>query len=190
MAKTPVWNEMSWAFDDTEKKKKKKAEELKTQDTEKLIKSQKQKEKIRKSAEANAELSNLKELVEKWVVSEVTVKRAKEAAKDSAVDTQETRDMLWKIEDLQENEYMKKYIPEDLFLSKDEYLRALKDPKQRDSTLQKVDEVLWILAQHINPTSRAGINIFSSFALFLLDKNLIRAQEQHIDIKYALKEKR
>ena len=188
MPKIPTPGEMWWIYDEENKKKKKKDEELKKEEVAKLLKMQKQKEKISKSVEANEELSHLKDMVEKWVVSSASIKSAKQAASDNSVESQETQDILKKIDSIQENEYMKTYIPKDLFLSKDEYKLAIKDPKQRTQTLQKVDAVLWILAQHINPTSRVGINIFSSFALFLLDKNLIKAQEDHIDIKYSLKQ--
>ena len=187
MAKTPIWGENSWIYDESEKKKKKRAQELKAEETAKVLKAQKQKEKIRKSKEANEELTNLKDLIEKWVVTQKTVDTAKKVANDPWVDSQETQDILRKIDDIQENEYMKMYIPNSLFISQDEYLKALKDAQQKVKTLQKVDDVLWILAQHITPTSRLGINIFWSFALLLADKNLIRAQEDHIDIKYSLK---
>lgn len=187
MPKTPTGGEMSWILDDSEKKKKKRAQELKTEEQAKLLKSQKVKEKVRKSSEANQELTNLKDLVEKWVVSKQAVKDAKKAAEETTMDNEETRDILQKIDEIQANAYMKKYVPNNLFVSKEEYRKAIKDPTQRAKTLGKVDDVLWILAQHINPTSRVGINIFSAFALFLVDKDLIQAQEHHIDIKFSLK---
>lgn len=177
---------MSWAFQENENKKRKKNEKVKSSEKEKILKYRKQKEKIQKTVEAHDELNHLRELIESGVVSQNAIEHIEQIAQDPTLEDKEVREIVLKIQEIHENEYMQKYIPKDLFLKKEDYLRALTNPQFAEKVLAKVNEVLWILAQHINPTSRAGINIFASFALFLVDKKLIQAQENHIDIKYSL----
>lgn len=186
MSKTPIGGEMSWAFQENENKKRKKNEKVKSSEKEKILKYRKQKEKIQKTVEAHDELNHLRELIESGVVSQNAIEHIEQIAQDPTLEDKEVREIVLKIQEIHENEYMQKYIPKDLFLKKEDYLRALTNPQFAEKVLAKVNEVLWILAQHINPTSRAGINIFASFALFLVDKKLIQAQENHIDIKYSL----
>ncbi len=80
-----------------------------------------------------------------------------------------------------------KYIPKDLRISKDEYMKAVHDDIFRVQMLTKIDSSLTLIANQINPDGMLWLNIFSWF-LAVLDKNLIKVQENTIDVKYSLKD--
>lgn len=173
---------------DKEKKEKKLLEQEKNLQMEKIVRQQEQQEKTRKIEETDTQLFHLKEALENHQVDDATLQKIEKISDDNTIDPEEMKEILSMIEDLHEDESQKKYIPDDLRVTIDEYVLALSEPQQRKKTLIKLDTVLGILVQYISPGSGRGINLVGGLTL-LLDKNLIVVQETHIDIKRSLQKK-
>jgi hypothetical protein len=93
-----------------------------------------------------------------------------------------------KIDEIENLKDVDKYLPEELRLTKQEYMQAYEDEDARISTLKKLDMSLTHLVEQIRPDSAIGLNLFAGF-LYFLDKNLIMVQENTIDIKESLEKK-
>lgn len=178
-----MWIE-SGALNEQEKKKKELSEkELKNNEL-KNIEHQKVKEKISVSIEAEENLLDLKELIEKWIITKDVAEKIIDW-QDIWEDT--IKEIFEKIDQMDEIKDINKYIPDELRVTKEDYSKALTDDIFRVQLLTRLDSSLTLLANKINPDSAMGLNLFSGF-LTVLDKNLIIVQENTIDIKENLKE--
>jgi len=97
----------------------------------------------------------------------------------------EIEEIFTKIDEIEEIKDIDKYLPKENRISKEEYTKAIYDDIFRIQTLIKIKTALAILSTQINPENWFWINIFKWF-LLVLDKNLIKIQENHIDIKNSL----
>lgn len=97
------------------------------------------------------------------------------------------QEIFEKIDEIENMEDIDEYIPKDMRITKEEYAAALHDEEDYKQVLQKLHGVLGILASHVTPQTTGSINIFSGFVT-LLDQNLVRLQEHHIDMQDALKD--
>lgn len=176
------------AYNEEEKKKRELSKTEQRKGLEKVAKQQEKKERLHQEEVTHDELENLKNLLEHHEIDDTTIQKVQEISQDATIDTQEMKEIFEMIEDFQNNENQKKYIPDDLQITKEEYASALHDEEQRSKTLVKLDTILWIFADHASPWTMRSINVIGGLSL-LLDKNLIVTQEKHIDIKRSLEEK-
>ncbi len=174
----------SWVLNEEEKKKNKLTEKEKLDNIKKKNEHKKIKEKILVEIEAENKIFDLKELVEKWIISKET---AKKVTSWENIDEEIINEIFKKIDEMEEIKDIDKYLPPNLRISHEEYLKALHDDIFRVQTLTKLDSALIILSRQISPNSSMWVNLFSWF-LSVLDKNLITVQEHTIDVKNSLKE--
>ncbi len=174
----------SWAMNEEEKKKKALSEKDIKENNKKIIEHQKVKEKISVEIEAEDSLNDLKDLIDKWVITKETANKIVEWEN---IDETTIKEIFEKIDQLEEIKDIDNYLPIELRISRDDYSRALHDDIFRLQTITKLDSALTLIANKINPDSALGLNLFSWF-LTVLDKNLVLVQENTIDIKDNLKE--
>lgn len=170
-------------FNENEKKKKELKEEEIVNEQKKQLEFKKTKEKISVEIEIEDEIYHLKELVEKWVISKDTVDKVIEW-KDISED--EIKEIFEKIDEIEELKDVDKYLPENLRITKEDYLKAVNNDIFRVQIITKIDSALTLLSNQANPDSAMWLNLFSGF-LAVLDKNLIKIQENTIDVKDSLK---
>ena len=178
-----MWIEAG-ALNEQEKKKKQLSEKDIQDNYLKTLEHQKIKEKISVEIEAEKELDNLKELVEKGII---TKDIAEQIIEWEDIWEEAIKEIFEKIDEIEEIKDIDKYLPEELRITKEDYSKALNDDIFRLQLLTKLDSSLTLLANKINPDSAMWLNLFSWF-LTVLDKNLIIVQENTIDIKENLKE--
>lgn len=174
----------SWAMNEEEKKKKTLSEKDIKENNKKIIEHQKVKEKISVEIEAEDSLNDLKDLIDKWIITKETANKIVEWEN---IDETTIKEIFEKIDQLEEIKDIDNYLPIELRISRDDYSRALHDDIFRLQTITKLDSALTLIANKINPDSALGLNLFSWF-LTVLDKNLVLVQENTIDIKDNLKE--
>jgi len=178
-----MWIE-SWALNEEEKKKKIISEkELKNNEI-KNLEHKKIKEKISTQIKAEEDLTSLKELVEKWIISKDV---AEQIVEWEDIGEDAIKEIFEKIDQMDEIKDIDQYIPDELRITKEDYSKALTDDIFRVQLLTRLDSSLTLIANKINPDSAMGLNLFSWF-LTVLDKNLIIVQENTIDVKDSLKE--
>jgi len=178
-----MWIE-SGALNEQEKKKKELSEKELKNNALKNLEHQKVKEKISVEIEAEESLLDLKELVEKWIITKDVAEQIVDW-KDIWEDA--IKDIFEKIDQMDDIKDINKYIPDELRVTKEDYSKALTDDIFRVQLLTRLDSSLTLIANKINPDSAMGLNLFSGF-LTVLDKNLIIVQENTIDVKESLKE--
>lgn len=168
-----------------EKKKKKLTEKQKQDEVLKQIKFKEKKEEIELKEQTQKLLSELKELVELGIISDKTAKKIELGEK---IKEEEVKNLLNKIEELDNIKDIERYIPKDLLIKKDEYLKALNEKKTKEQVLWKLNNTLSIVAKNIWGSAWTSIWFFSTF-LHILDKNLVLIQENSIDLKDYLENK-
>jgi len=151
---------------------------------EKITEHLKTKEKIKTQIETDDELNNLKDLVEKWIITKDT---AENIAKWKNIDSDILEEMFDKITEIEDIKNIDKYLPEEYRVTKEEYKEAVENSLKRVVTLTKLNTALTLLSDQINWDTTWWLNLFSWF-LTVLDKNLILIQENTIDIKDSLEE--
>lgn len=174
----------AWILKESENKKKLLSEKEISENNKKTLDHKKVKEKISVEIESEESLMNLKDLVEKWIITKETAEKVIEWVdiwKDIIKEIFEKIDQMEGIKDISQ------YIPDELRITKEDYSKALTDDIFRVQTITKLDSALVILSNKINPDSAMWLNLFSGF-LTVLDKNLILVQENTIDVKDSLKE--
>lgn len=174
----------AWKLKEQENKKKKLSEKEVTENSKKIIEHQKVKEHISVEIEAEENLTNLKDLVEKWIITKEVAEKVinKEGISEDII-----KEIFEKIDQIDEIKNIDQYIPAELRITKEDYSKALNNDIFRVQIITKLDSALALLSNKINPDSAMGLNLFSGF-LTVLDKNLILVQENTIDVKESLKE--
>jgi len=146
-------------------------------------KHQKNKEKILNKIKTSENLSELKQLVEKWII---TQKIADKIRSWNFINKTEIEEIFTKINEIEEIENIDKYLPKEFRITKEEYIQALENKLHRIQTITKLDLALNFIVQEIEPWNFVWwINVFWSF-LTVLDNNLKKIQENTIDIKDSL----
>lgn len=142
-----------------------------------------QKEKISIEIEAEQEIFQLKEMVDSWFISWDI---ANKILAWEEITNEEIKEIFDRIDEIEDIKNIDDYLPRNLRITRDEYLKAIKDKVFREKTLVKLNTSLVLLSNKINPDSTLWLNLFSWF-ITVLDKNLIKVQENTIDIKNGLK---
>lgn len=176
-----MWIE-AWVLNDEEKKEKKLSEKEVKKYFLKTIEYKKVKEKNSVEIESEEKLTNLKELVEKGIISKDT---AEQIIEWEEIWEETIKEIFEKINEIEEIKNIDKYIPKELRITKEDYSKALTDDIFRVQLLKKLNLSLTLIANKINPDSPMWLNLFSWF-LIVLDKNLVVIQENTIDIKENL----
>ncbi len=149
----------------------------------KFEKKQKNKEKIINKIETAEKLSELKQLIKKWVI---TQEIANKIELWDFIEKEEIENIFNKIEEIEEIKNIDKYLPKEFRITKEEYIQAIESKIYRIQIITKLDLALNFIVQEINPWDFTWwINIFWSF-LTMLDNNLKIIQENTIDIKDSL----
>lgn len=173
----------AWSLKEQENKKKKITEKEINENKRKTVEHKKIKEKISVEIEAENQIFNLKELVQRWVITKETADKV-----NSGIDIDEKiiNEIFKKIDEIEEIKNIDKYLPKELRISHEDYIKAIHDDIFRIQMLTKLNSALTLLSRQINPDSAMWLNLFSWF-LTVLDKNLIIVQENTIDVKDSLK---
>jgi len=96
---------------------------------------------------------------------------------------EEITNILDKIKEIESIPDVDKYLDKKYRITPNEYKKSLTDKKQRDKTLQKLNTALNIIAQQL---CSADDLLFFFTGYNILDKNIKKIQENHIDIKESL----
>lgn len=158
-------------------------EEEKELELKKTLEFKLQKEKIWIEVEAENEVFKLKELIDSWLISEGIINKV---ISWEEITTSEIQEIFDKIDEIEDIKNIDNYLPRNLRITHEEYKKALNDSIFRAKMIIKLNTALVLLSDKINPYSTVWINLFSWFVT-LLDKNLIKVQENTIDIKNELK---
>lgn len=169
----------AWKLKDQNNTSKEKIEKDNEQIKKKNLEHKAVKEKISIEIEAENQISKLKELIESWVISKETAEKIIEWEN---ISESEINDIFNKIDEIEEIKNIDDYLPKELRINHDEYIKALHDDIFRVQILTKLNSALALISKQINPDSAMWLNLFSWF-LIVLDKNLIKVQENTIDIK-------
>lgn len=121
--------------------------------------------------------------MEKWVINNEIAKKIVSWKEFSET---EINEIFKKIDEIDEIKDVEKYLPKELRVSKEDYLKAINDDIFRVQIITKIDSSLTLLSTKINPDHSMWLNLFSWF-LIVLDKSLIKIQENTIDVKHSLK---
>ena len=171
-----------WILKENELIKKK----ISLKEVQKTIKKQKEfiktKETISIKIKTEDNIYHLKELIEKWIINKQT---AENIIKWNNIENSIIKEIFNKIDKIEDIKNIKNYIPDNLRINKNDYLKALNDGSFRNDIIKRLDKSLIILSNKINPDSIFWINLLS-WVLTILDKNLILIQENTIDIKNSL----
>ena len=183
-----MWVE-AWILKDSEDKKKK-------IDKKKIVENEtKQKEKqekwknLRENLKADEALNKMKDLIndEDLELSLDQVEMIERVISWDDLSPDVIEEILEKIDEIESTEDIDKYLPEESRITKEEYKKALTDDVFRVQIITKLDTALTILANQVTPDSAMWLNLFSWY-MAMLDKKLIKIQENHIDIKDNLNE--
>lgn len=166
-----------------ENKNNKLTEEEKEAEAKKNIEFKLQKEKIWVEIEVEQEIFQLKEMVDSWMISWDI---ANKILSWEQITSEEIKEIFDKIDEIEDIKNIDDYLPRSLRITREEYIKAVKDDIFREKTITKLNTSLVLLSNKINPDSAVWLNLFSWFVT-VLDKNLIRVQENTIDIKNWLR---
>lgn len=166
-----------------ENKNNKLTEEEKEVEAKKNIEFKLQKEKIWVEIEVEQEIFQLKEMVDSWMISWDI---ANKILSWEQITSEEIKEIFDKIDEIEDIKNIDDYLPRSLRITREEYIKAVKDDIFREKTITKLNTSLVLLSNKINPDSAVWLNLFSWFVT-VLDKNLIRVQENTIDIKNWLR---
>jgi len=166
-----------------ENKNNKLTEEEKEAEAKKSIEFKLQKEKIWVEIEVEQEIFQLKEMVDSWMISWDIVNKI---LSWEQITSEEIKEIFDKIDEIEDIKNVDDYLPRNLRITREEYIKAVNDDIFREKTITKLNTSLVLLSNKINPDSAIWLNLFSWFVA-VLDKNLIRVQENTIDIKNWLR---
>lgn len=165
--------------------KKKKTKEEKLQDEIKTLEFKKSKEKIMTLEDTEEKLQALKEMIQNWEIDERTKKVLEKVIASADMNDEDIETIFRQIDEIENIENVDNYLPKEFRITKDEYKDALTNHISRIQVLTKIDVALTIIINQIKPFDWSMLNLFRWY-LIALDKNLVRLQENHIDMKNIL----
>lgn len=166
-----------------DKKNKTKKEEL--QDEINTLEFKKSKEKIMTLEDSESKLQALKEMIQNWEIDERTKKVLEKVIASADMNDEDIETIFRQIDEIENIENVDNYLPKEFRITKDEYKDALTNHISRIQVLTKIDVALTIIINQIKPFDWSMLNLFRWY-LIALDKNLVRLQENHIDMKNIL----
>lgn len=124
-------------------------------------------------------------MLDDWNLSENDIITIKNIVDNSDISDDEIEGILEKIDEIENTDDVDKYLPQEFRVSSEDYKQSLTDNIKRIQTLTKLNAWLTILVNHITPDSSMWLNLFSWY-MAVLDKKLIKIQENTIDVKDSL----
>ena len=183
-----MWVE-AWALKDDESKKIKKNEKLKKIDTDEQKEKQTKNKEIRENIKIEEAMHHMKDMIndENLDLSLDQVQLIEKVISGDEITGEMIEEILEKINEIENTEDIDKYLPKESRITSEEYKRALTNDVFRVQIITKLDAALTILSTQVSWDASAWLNLFSGY-MAMLDKKLVKIQENHIDIKESLKE--
>jgi len=179
-----MWFE-AWKLAEEEKKKKEKSEKQKKQERQKILEQENRKKEAREKKDNSDILKRLEEMLDDWELSKDEIKELKQMVDDTDISQEEINDILEKINEIDDIDEVDKYLPKDFRITSEEYKQSITNGIIRTKTLTKLNTALTILSNQLNPDSSMWMNLFSWY-MVILDKKLVKIQENNIDVKNSL----
>lgn len=178
----------AWKLTEEEKKKKEKSEKEKKQNRQRVLEQERRKKEAREKKENKDVLRKLEDMLDEWNILDQDLAKIKDIVDSSSLDISddEIEEILEKIDEIEKTEDVDKYLPQEFRITSEDYKQSLTDDVKRLQTLTKLDAWLTILSWHIAPDASMWLNLFSWY-MAILDKKLIKIQENTIDVKDCLK---
>lgn len=170
-------------FGEKEKQIKEFDEKLEKEKIKEKLEYGKEKQKLMDTIDASKNLTYLKSLVEKWLISMEVAKTIVEWKEFNNVQIEE---IMGKIDEIEGVENIDKILPKDLRITKEEYIKALEDSIFREKIVTKLNWALDYMYQTSWDMNSWIINISSMITL--LNESLVKVQDHTIDIKRSLEE--
>lgn len=167
---------------EAEKKLKEEREAERKAEIAEALRYRRNKEKLLSRLEKDKGLAFLKSMVERDLIA---VSTAEAIVSGDDLDSAVIEEIFQKIDDIEATHEIDRILPAELRITKDEYLTAMKDPDARKDALVKIDAALSYIYASVNPNPLSLLNFFGGF-MAALDRNLVRVQENTIDIKRSL----
>ena len=164
-----------------EKRQRELNEEEKKKEIQKKLEYSRDKTEIIEKIDAQKELTYLKSLVERWLIS---VDTARTIVEWKDLDNVQVQEILEKIDEIEEIRDVDKILPKEFRVTKEEYLMALGDSEARQKAMEKLHSALDHIYHSVNPVDMWIIDI--SWIILLLNQNLVQVQDHTIDIKRNL----
>ena len=177
----------AWKLKEEEKKKKEKSEKERKQEQAKILEQERIKKEAREQKENSDILKRLEEMLEDWELSQDEIKELKQMVDEVDLSQKEIEEILEKIDEIEKTEDVDKYLPKEFRITAEDYKKSLTDDIKRIQTITKLNTWLQMLSEQINPDSGTWMNLFSGY-MIILDKKLIKIQENTIDVKDSLEE--
>jgi len=152
---------------------------------EKILKNKKLKEHIK----AEEALSNMKDMLDNkdLDLSIDQVQMIEKVISWEDISKETVDEILEKIDEIESMDDVDKYLPKEMRITSSDYKKALTDDIFRVQIITKIDTALAMLSNQAVPDSSMWLNLFWGY-MAVLDKKLIKIQENHIDIKDNLEE--
>lgn len=178
-----------WVLKDSENKKKKLDEKQIAEEVIKQKKIEVKNKEIRENIKAEEALNTMKEMIndEDLDLSLNQVNLIKKVIENDDISQNDIDEILEKIDEIEKTEDVDKYLPKEFRITWEEYKKALNNDIARTQTITKINTALTILANQVLGETSMWLNLFSGY-MAMLDKKLIKIQENHIDIKDNLVE--
>ncbi|MDD2487736.1 MAG: hypothetical protein PHS92_05195 [Candidatus Gracilibacteria bacterium] len=141
-----------------------------------------EKKKLISRIDRDKKLAHLKSIIERGLIRLSIVARIITGEK---LGNDEIREIFEKIEEIDEIQEINKILPEELRVTKENYMRALKDEDFKKEVLKRIDDSL----TYIQPTQSGFLDFFSGLvhSIDYSQDDMIKIQENTIDIKESLK---
>ncbi len=170
------------AASEKEKKRKETTEAEKKAEIARALEARKEKEKVLERLDKDKKLAFLKSMVERDLIA---VSTAEAIVSGEGLDASSIEEIFSKIDEIEATHDIDRILPVLLRITKDEYLAALRDPSARETSLAKIDAALSHIYHSVNPHPFSALNFFGGL-MAALDKNLVRVQENTIDVKRSI----
>ena len=145
-------------FSETEKKKLEKLTEAEQkEEIRRTLEHRKEKEKLMGHLEKEKKLSFLKSLVERGLIQVDTAERMIDGAE---LDNEAIAGIFEKLDEIESTHDIDRIFPREFRVSKDEYLRALRDDSARKELLVKIDGSLVFIHDSLHPHAFSVMDFF------------------------------
>lgn len=167
---------------EADKRTKEESEAEKKAEIAETLRFKKNKDKLLSKLEKDKNLAFLKSMVERDLIQ---ISTAEAIIAGEKLDSHEIEEIFEKIDEIESTHDIDRILPSDLRISKDEYLLAVKDSSARKGALVKIDASLAYIYDSLHQNPLSVLNFFGGF-MAALDRNLVKVQENTIDIKRSL----
>lgn len=168
-------------FSEKERKIKEFNESEEKEKIKKRLAFEKEKKEVLHKLESAQNLSYLKSLIDRWLIS---INVAKTVIEWWNFDNIQIEEIFEKIDEIENIKKIDRYLPKELRLTKEEYLGALENKDLRQQSIGKLNDALDYIYHSTHPFNSSFINL--SYIIVLLNQNLSKIHTNSIDIKRSL----